>query len=183
MIVPLERAESHDVGAQHRAVLSRERAQALRSGEPRGTDGLKRQADRKPVPRAPRQLLGEPAVNLPFDDVKDTRGRVDEAGEVLRAHYERADRTKRRNGGRPDIDPQGATLSPQLPRPALRDDPGAAILLQGNLRPAAENDNYVVRGRAFLHKPGTAEEGALLGNGNKGQPLGRIERIQEIHAT
>lgn len=181
VVVPVECAERHHVGAQHGAVLAREQM-PVRGPSPGRQGWLRREAAGRIGLSRFRPLLGEPVVDLLFHEVEHARVSINEAGEVLGFHHQRADRAECDHRGGADANPQGGALAHELPGAALGDDPCAAVLGRDDPHPAAEDDDDVIRRLAFPHDPGTADEGPLARHRGERLTLGLVEGIQEVHA-
>ncbi|MGD0246608.1 MAG: hypothetical protein ABSB59_40635 [Streptosporangiaceae bacterium] len=171
----IDGTERHHIAADHRAVLPGQRARAGRADSRRGDGQL---SVKEGLVRA---ALAQPGEDLVLHDLEHRRIGANEGGEVRCRYDQGHHRLHGHHGGRARIHLQGGPFPDQLAGAAHGHDPLGAVLVDADLRQAAENDGYMVAVFPFLHEPGTCGEYPLVGLCPESALLIRVEGVPEIN--
>src|SRR5271165_1581064 len=141
------RSESDDVAQDHRAVLPVKQMPIRAS-----------QVGEDIVWPVPGRIFPGPVIELALHDAEYRWVSTNEGGEVAGSHHEGLHCLQRDHVRGTDAYLQGGAFTHQLPRPALGQDTLLAVLLYGDLGPAAEDHDHIVGLIAFHDEPGPGRE-------------------------
>ncbi len=125
------------------------------------------------------RFLGAPLIELVLHNVQDAGVGADEGREVLSLHHQSPDHVQCDDGGRTHAHLQRAPLAHQLTQAAYGQHAFAAIFIDADLGPAAEDDHDVIRPLAFFHQPGTGRERPPGGHRPERFTLDRVKDVPE----
>jgi hypothetical protein len=98
-------------------------------------------------------VLGQPVVELAFDDIQDTGVRTDEGREVGSRHHQAPYGFDGRDAGGSHSDLQPAAFAHELARAAFGENPLPAVLIDADPGLTFDDHDHIVRGIALSHEP------------------------------